>query len=237
MTHSEIQNKIKQYREHISELALQAGRDPHDVKLLAISKTHPVDYISASIEAGQLCFGESRVQEALPKIESLAENAEVEWHLIGHLQKNKVRFCPGKFHWCHSIDSLELAKRLEARCVSTNNSMQVLIQANLSREENKHGFMEPDEVLRTAEYLLSCKGLYLRGLMTMAAYQSTESQARHIFSTLFEWREKLWVRLGKNRITELSMGMSSDYQWAIPEGSTIIRLGGAIFGERYRTTD
>jgi pyridoxal phosphate enzyme (YggS family) len=162
----------------------------------------------------------------------LRKSDQVEWHLIGHLQKNKVKYCPGNFQWIHSIESTELAKKLESRCAFTNKNINVLIQVNLSREESKSGLQEWDDILRVAESISAGQWLKLRGLMTIPAPNLGELKTRKIYEQIRNWRDKMRHELDSPEITELSMGMTADYHWAIQEGATMIRVGTAIFGSR-----
>ena len=219
-------------QQQIKQSAIQSGRTPEEIKLIAVSKTKSVELIKEALAANQSAFGENRIQEALGKIEALSNNPQVEWHLIGHLQKNKVKFCPGKFQWIHSLESIELAEKLEARCALAKKKINVLIQVNLSREESKSGLQEWEGILRVAETIFSGQWLKLRGLMTIPAPNIGEIKTRKIYEQIRKWRDKLQQELDAPEITELSMGMTADYHWAIQEGATMIRVGTAIFGAR-----
>jgi len=227
-----VKDNLEKVKQQIIQAAFQSGRTPEEIQLIAVSKTKSVELIKEALSAKQTAFGENRIQEALGKIEVLKNSPEVEWHLIGHLQKNKAKFCPGYFQWIHSVESIELAKILEARCDLTNKNINVLIQVNLSREESKSGLQEWDEILRVAEYISSGRWLKFRGLMTIPAPNLGEFRTRKIFEQIREWRDKLRDELDSPGITELSMGMTADYNWAIQEGATMIRVGTAIFGSR-----
>ena len=215
----------------LAELATQAGRSPEEIKLIAVSKTHPSELIAEAFQAGQVRFGENRVQEASEKIERL-QNPGIEWHLIGHLQKNKARFCPGRFDWIHSVDSQELLELLEKQCALQSQPIQILLQANLSQEDSKSGVSDYDNLCRLLEKTQGCQWLRCRGLMTMAAAIDDANKIRKTFSQLRTWLEKLRNEFTLTTFTELSMGMSSDYRIAIAEGATMVRLGTALFGER-----
>ena len=215
----------------LAELATQAGRSPEEIKLIAVSKTHPSELIAEAFQTGQVRFGENRVQEASEKIERL-QNPGIEWHLIGHLQKNKARFCPGRFDWIHSVDSQELLELLEKQCALQSQPIQILLQANLSQEDSKSGVSDYDNLCRLLEKTQGCQWLRCRGLMTMAAATDDANKIRKTFSQLRTWLEKLRNEFTLTTFTELSMGMSSDYRIAIAEGATMIRLGTALFGER-----
>ena len=227
-----VKNSLVKVQQQITQAAIQSGRTPEEIQLIAVSKTKSVELIKEALAAKQTAFGENRIQEVLGKIEVLGKSDQVEWHLIGHLQKNKVKYCPGNFQWIHSIESAELANKLESRCAFTNKNINVLIQVNLSREESKSGLQEWDDILRVAEAISAGKWLKLRGLMTIPAPNLGELKTRKIYEQIRKWRDKMRHELDSPEITELSMGMTADYHWAIQEGATMIRVGTAIFGTR-----
>ena len=227
-----VKDNLAKVQQQIKQAAIQSGRTPEEIQLIAVSKTKSVELIKEALTAKQTAFGENRIQEALGKIEVLSKSDQVEWHLIGHLQKNKVKFCPGNFQWIHSIESAELANKLESRCAFTNKNINVLIQVNLSCEETKSGLQEWDDILRVAEAISAGQWLKLRGLMTIPAPNLGELKTRKIYEQIRKWRDKLRHELDSPEITELSMGMTADYHWAIQEGATMIRVGTAIFGSR-----
>jgi len=226
-----LKERLTELSAELAELATEAGRSPEEIRLIAVSKTHPSELIAEAFQAGQVRFGENRVQEASEKIERL-QNPVIEWHLIGHLQKNKARFCPGRFDWIHSIDSQELLELLEKQCALQSQPIQILLQANLSQENSKSGVSDYDNLCRLLEKAQDCQWLSCRGLMTMAAATDDANEIRRTFAQLRTWLEKLRNEFTLTTFTELSMGMSSDYRIAIAEGATMIRLGTALFGER-----
>jgi hypothetical protein len=226
-----LKERLTELSAELAELATEAGRSPEEIKLIAVSKTHPSELIAEAFQAGQVRFGENRVQEASEKIERL-QNPGIEWHLIGHLQKNKARFCPGRFDWIHSIDSQELLELLEKQCALQSQPIQILLQANLSQENSKSGVSDYDNLCRLLEKAQDCQWLSCRGLMTMAAATDDANEIRRTFAQLRTWLEKLRNEFTLTTFTELSMGMSSDYRIAIAEGATMIRLGTALFGKR-----
>lgn len=202
-------------------------------RVLAVSKLQPEEKIRALYSQGQRLFGENYVQEALDKIEHLQDLSEIEWHLIGHLQKNKAKYVVGKFTLIHSVDSLELAETLSRQCASKNISQNILIQVNLAQEETKSGFdiqslKEAWTKLTQLPYLKIC------GFMTMPPLTETGEEVRLYFRDLHkllkEFRSQ--TNLSLHPLTELSMGTSHDYQVAMEEGATIVRLGTILFGER-----
>ena len=226
-----LKERLTELSAELAELATEAGRSPEEIKLIAVSKTHPSELIAEAFQAGQIRFGENRVQEASEKIERL-QNPGIEWHLIGHLQKNKARFCPGRFDWIHSVDSQELLELLEKQCALQSQPIQILLQANLSQEDSKSGVSDYDNLCRLLEKTQGCQWLRCRGLMTMAAATDDANKIRKTFSQLRTWLEKLRNEFTLTTFTELSMGMSSDYRIAIAEGATMVRLGTTLFGER-----
>ena len=232
MSNVSIKDNLVVVQQQLSQAATEAGRSPEDIQLIAVSKTKPAEMINEAVLANHTTFGENMVQEAISKMSALNNFDNIEWHLIGHLQKNKVKFCPGNFQWIHSIDSIELAKKLEERCALKQQNINVLIQVNLSQEKSKYGVQQLDELFQLAETLHAGQWIKLRGLMTIPAPDLGETSTRKLFEKLRMWRDKLQNKLDAPEITELSMGMTADFQWAIQEGATMIRLGTAIFGSR-----
>jgi len=227
-----IAENLAQVREKIADAATRAGRDPAGVKLIAVSKTHPPARLDTALAAGQTVFGENTVQEALPKISAL-QGRGLEWHFIGHLQSNKVKFIPGNFAWLHSLDSLKLAQRLSQAAQAQHCVLQVLIEVNVTRDLNKQG-VAIEEISALVEQLTKAElaGITLRGLMTMGPYPASEPQSRAAFRALRGLRDACQDRFSLANFTELSMGMSDDYISALLEGATMVRVGSAIFGDR-----
>ena len=232
MSKSSIKDNLAVVRQHLSQAAIEAGRSPEEIKLIAVSKTKPAAMINDAVLANHTVFGENMVQEAINKMSALKNIDNTEWHMIGHLQKNKVKFCPGNFQWVHSIDSIGLADKLEEICALKQKKINVLIQVNLSQEKSKFVVQKLDELLQLAEKLHEWHWVKLRGLMTIPEPDIGEVSTRKIFEKLRMWRDHLQKELGAREINELSMGMTADFQWAIQEGATMIRLGTAIFGSR-----
>ena len=232
MSNVSIKDNLAVVQQQLSQAATEAGRSPEDIQLIAVSKTKPAEMINEAVLANHTAFGENMVQEAISKMSALNNIDNIEWHLIGHLQKNKVKFCPGNFQWIHSIDSIELAKKLEERCALKQQNINVLIQVNLSQEKSKYGVQQLDELFQLAETLHAGQWLKLRGLMTIPAPDLGETSTRKLYKKLRMWRDQLQNELDSPEINELSMGMTADFQWAIQEGATMIRLGTAIFGSR-----
>lgn len=231
-----IAANLARVRETISESVIRAGRDPVDVKLIAVSKAHPASALAAAIAAGQRVFGENTVQEGLPKIGEL-QSRGLEWHFIGHLQSNKAKFIPGNFSWLHSLVNLKLANRLSQAAHTHRCQLQALIEVNITRDPKKHGVL-PDEVFTLVEQIAKAEltGISVRGLMAMGPYPADEVRSRAAFAAVRELRDTCQSRFGLADFTQLSMGMSSDYVPAILEGATMIRVGDAIFGDRIYST-
>lgn len=226
-------DRIAKVRGQIGDACSEAGRDPSEVTLIGVSKVFPVEYAEAAVLAGLCDLGENRVQELTPKIDRLAElGLDVNWHLIGTLQKNKVKYITGKTHLIHSVNTVELAEEISKRSVNAGLITDILIQTNVSGEESKHGFA-PDELKPAISCLSSMEGIRLRGLMTMAPIQTYEGEARAVFSKTYELYDSLRGEVADRGVWNvLSMGMSQDYRDAILEGSTCVRIGTAIFGDR-----
>jgi pyridoxal phosphate enzyme (YggS family) len=213
--------------ERIEKAAFRAKRDPKDVKLVAVSKTVEPLRIKEAIDAGVKILGENYVQEAQKKIEEIGK--DVSWHFIGHLQTNKAKYAVKLFEMIHSLDSLPLAFELNRRAEKEGKIIKVMIEVNLSGEETKFG-TEEEKVLELAQKIFELKNLELIGLMTMPPYFEEPERSRPYFIRLRELKERI-VREGIP-INELSMGMSNDFEVAIEEGATYVRIGTAIFGPR-----
>jgi hypothetical protein len=202
-------------------------------KLIAVSKLQPVQKIRELYETGQRQFGENYIQEALLKFEELKDLNDIEWHLIGNLKKNKVKNIIGKFHLIQSVDSLELAQVLSKQCETKKIQQKILIQTNIAAEESKTGFSEASLKQAWPE-ITKLPNLQIMGLMTMPPLTENTEEARPHFRQLRELRDylKTFTNISKHPMTELSMGTSHDYLIAIKEGSTMVRLGTILFGER-----
>lgn len=209
----------------IERIAVASGCNPASIKVIAVSKYHSLEEIAPLVAHGFRCFGESRLQEALPKMQALP--SDLEWHYIGSLQKNKAERVLSQFSWIHAIDSLELAVKMASLIERGVPSKPLLLQVNASGETSKHG-LSPDEWEACMDQLLQYKQLDIRGWMTMAPLTEDENIVRHTFSTTRELRDRINKRYALDW-QELSMGMSKDYPLAIQEGATILRLGSAFF--------
>ncbi len=224
-----LAQRLGTVRERIRQSCARCNRQPEEVRLIAASKTRDSDEIRDLQALGVNDFGESRVQEALPKIAALQERAP-QWHFIGHLQSNKARQVAARFAWIHAVDSLHLGQRLSEAAVRSGISLNLLLQVNVARDPAKHG-LDPDQLYAVVETLLPLPGVELRGLMTIGFQQADPARTRASFAALRGLLEGCRQRFGDG-FTELSMGMSDDYTLAIEEGSTMIRLGTALFGAR-----
>ncbi len=226
-----IASNIEAIREQINSACIEAGRDPASVRLIAVSKTKPAELVREAFDAGQIEFGESYVQEFLEKYDDpLLEGMPVDWHFIGHLQSNKIRSIIGKVSLIHGIDKLSTAEELSKRALQNNLHIDYLLEVNTSGEASKYG-MSPDDVLLEAASLFHLPNITLRGLMTIASYDRVA--AREEFRQLRLLLESLQeIAPDPSKLTELSMGMSGDFEEAIHEGATMIRVGTAIFGWR-----
>jgi pyridoxal phosphate enzyme (YggS family) len=198
------------------------------VSLIAVSKTHPVEVIQEAVDAGQLIFGENRVQEAQPKITALA--AKLQWHLIGHLQSNKVRLALPLFELIHGVDSLELLAHIDRVAGDLGLFPRVLLQVNVAGEASKFGFA-PGKLLGLVEEIVKFERVQIEGLMTIPPLAPSPEHSRRYFVALRELRDKLASEC-RFPLPQLSMGMSNDFRVAIEEGATMVRVGTAIFGER-----
>jgi len=223
-----LTENLEAVRERIASAGLRSGRKPDDVQLVAISKTYPAEMIREAAEAGQVLFGESRVQEALIKIPSLPSH--LRWHFIGHLQSNKVRKVLPYFELIHGVDSSGLARDIDRIGAETGLFPRVLLEVNVSGEGSKHGFT-PEALERDLEGLLAMPRLQVEGFMTMAPLAAEAEASRPYFAALRELRDRLSAATGIP-LTTLSMGMSGDYEVAVEEGATLVRVGSAIFGNR-----
>jgi pyridoxal phosphate enzyme (YggS family) len=219
---------LPKIRNLLAKAAVDAGRDPDIVKLLAVSKKQPLAKVREAIEAGQRDFGENQVAEGVEKIRALADSGLV-WHFIGHLQTNKTRLVAEHFDWVHSIDRLKTARRLSEQRPESMDDMQVCIQVNIDAEESKSG-AAPEDVLELAKQITTLPRLKLRGLMCLPRIRSRFDDQRIPFARLRKFADEL--RAAGIDTDTLSMGMSDDYRAAIFEGSTMVRIGTAVFGPR-----
>jgi hypothetical protein len=235
MTH--VLARLLRVRERIAEAAHRAGRPPDAVALIAVSKRFPAADVLAAHAAGQPRFGESQIQEAAAKIPAVAASATgvhgaLEWHMIGQLQRNKARRATELFDLIHSVDRLDLGEALSRHAAARGRRQQVLLQVNIDAEPQKAG-VAPEAAEALLGALAALPGLEVRGLMAIPRARETAEAVRPSFAALRELARRLATRAGPSvRLSELSMGMSSDYEVAVAEGATLVRVGTAIFGER-----
>jgi pyridoxal phosphate enzyme (YggS family) len=225
---TDVSRRLQQVRSRMAAACARARRDPGSVRLVAVSKTVPAAVVADAMASGQIVFGENRVQEALAKIDAVGPGAA--WHLVGHLQKNKARLAAGVFELIHGIDDRELADELDRRAAARSATQPVLVQANLAGESTKRGAGE-DGLMPLLEAVAGLRHLDLRGLMIIPPPVSDPELARPWFRRLRELRDRAASRLARP-LPELSMGMTDDFEVAIEEGATLVRVGRAIFGER-----
>jgi len=224
-----IQHNLQQLRQRIRAAATQCGRDPEEVTLLAVSKTKPASAVEEAIAAGQLAFGENYVQEGVEKIEALAAHPQVEWHFIGPLQSNKSRLVAEHFAWCHTVDRLKIAQRLNDQRPDALPPLNVLIQVNISDENSKSGIMLED-LPELAQQVAALPRLQLRGLMAIPAPESDYARQLAVCQRMADAFRQLKQRYPD--VDTLSLGMSDDMEAAIAAGSTMVRIGTALFGAR-----
>lgn len=228
----DVRERYAEVKRRVDEAALRSGRDPEDVRLIAVTKTHPASEINEAIEAGAADIGENRVQEVLEKYDSVKP---VRWHLIGHLQTNKVRQIIDKVVMIHSVDSLKLAREIDKRAAAAGIVMDVLIEINSAMEETKSGIPAEDLRQLVTEITAECENVRVCGIMCIPPIAAEPEDSRPYFREAAElFRDMQSWELPPERFapTELSMGMSGDFEVAVEEGATMVRVGSSIFGPR-----
>jgi pyridoxal phosphate enzyme (YggS family) len=231
-----LADRLDGVRDRVARAARRAGRSPDDVRLIAVSKTFPATDVRAAAQAGQLDFGENKVQEALQKMQETAD-LPLRWHLVGHLQSNKARKAATAFHVVHSIDTEDIARRLDDAAAAAGRTIDMLIQVDVAGELTKHG-ARPGAVRRIVEVAATCRAARLRGLMLLPPAGDTPEAARPHFVALRKFRDELATAgVDPAMLADLSMGMSHDFEVAVEEGATLIRVGTAIFGDRGKPAD
>lgn len=229
---SDVHGRLGDVRARIAAAAERVGRDPAGIRLVAVSKTFGIRHVRAAAAAGQTEFGENRVQEALQKIGASADLL-IKWHLVGHLQSNKIRKAAPVFSCIQSIDSVGLLERLDRAALDAGASPEVLVQVDLAGETTKHG-ATPAEVGDIVKSAANCRAARLVGLMVLPPFASDPEHARPFFKRLATLKQTLEAEgAAPEMLRELSMGMSHDFEVAVEEGSTMVRIGTAIFGERH----
>ncbi len=228
-----ISANLAEVRGRIGRAAARAGRALSSIRLVAISKTHPIDAVLSAVHAGQTDFGENRVQDALEKMAQSADKA-INWHLVGHLQSNKARKAAEAFACIHSIDSVELLERVDGAAKAAGRRPDLLVQVDLAGEPTKHG-AQVDQLMTLFDAGRACQAARVVGLMVLPPFTPDPEDARSYFRRLREMRDELGRRgVAPSMLRELSMGMSHDFEVAIEEGATLVRVGTAIFGSRGR---
>jgi pyridoxal phosphate enzyme (YggS family) len=229
----EIGENLVSVRERMAAAAQAAGRQTDEVQLVAVSKTHPLAAIEAAYAAGQRDFGENRLEELWAKVEEAGARGldDIRWHFIGTIQSRKTRQAVGPFTLIHSVDRTKIANRLSRDASEAGYVMEVLLEVNVSGEASKHGFT-PESVVEEFADLLALSGIRISGLMTMAPYVDDETVLRNVFRALRRVRDELNAAVPTAGLRHLSMGMTNDFELAIEEGATLVRIGSAIFGER-----
>ena len=225
-----LKKNIENARHNIKSACERAGRDSREIKVMAVTKTHPVEYVKAAILSGLRLFGENRVREAYDKYIQL--DKPVELHLIGHLQRNKAKTAVRIFECIQSIDRIETAEVLDRYCKELGRRMRILLEVNTSGEDSKHGFRSESDYFLTLEKILKLENLKPEGLMTIGPFTQDKSAIRKSFAYLKRLLDKTQERFPGLDFSILSMGMSGDYEIAIEEGSTLIRIGTALFSVR-----
>jgi pyridoxal phosphate enzyme (YggS family) len=233
---NQIEGNLAVVSERIEQAADRAGRAAELVRLVAVTKGYPSSYIRTAYELGQRRFGENRVEEAIPKLDELADLSDLEWHMVGQVQSRKARSVAPRFDMVHSVDRIKLARRLNHYAAEAGRVLPILLECNVSGEQSKAGWMlsqreEWSDLLPEIHEILTMGNLDVRGLMTMAPFIGEASVVRSTFQRLRELRDYLEERI-TGHWQELSMGMSSDFEIAIEEGATLVRVGQAIFGPR-----
>lgn len=225
-----VAENLAQVQKNINESCSKINRDPNEVTLIAVSKTKPVEMLKEAYDAGARVFGENKVQEIVDKYDQMP--SDVKWHMIGHLQRNKVKYIVDKVAMIHSVDSLRLAETIEKEAAKKAVIVPILIEVNVAQEESKFG-LKPEEVLPLIEQIADFSHIRIKGLMTIAPYVDNAEENREIFREL----KKLSVDIAAKNINNvpmsvLSMGMTGDYMVAVQEGATMVRVGTGIFGAR-----
>jgi PLP dependent protein len=236
-----LEGKIKenylQTLDQIAKAAITVGRDPGEIKLVVVTKTHPIEVVRAVVDAGAEYLGENYAEEAVEKIQALPPKYKVQWHMIGHVQSRKAALICEYFDYLHSLDSLKLAERLDRLAAERKRKLPVLLELNLGGEESKFGWPIWDEknwdtILDDVNKVAALPNLTIKGLMGMAPFFIDPNDAKPFYRRLRLFRDFLWVRVPQLELNELSMGMSEDFEVAIQEGATWVRIGQKILGPR-----
>ncbi len=225
-----IQENIKEVEANIADACKKAGRDASEVTLIAVSKTKPVEMLREAYDCGCRDFGENKVQELVDKYDALPH--DIRWHMIGHLQRNKVKYVVGKAYMIHSVDSLRLAEEISREAVKKDVDVRILVEVNVAGEETKFG-VSCDEAARLVKEIANLPRILVQGLMTIAPFVDDEEKNRKYFRKLKQISVDIMEEKADNiNMQVLSMGMTNDYRTAVSEGATYVRVGTGIFGER-----
>ena len=227
-----MKRKLESIRERIRTAAEKCGRDPAHIRMVAVSKTHPAETVRKAAEIGGITLlGENYIQEARDKIDALSD-LDLTWHFIGHLQSNKAKIAVGLFDLIHSVDSVKLARELSRQAAKIGKTQQILVQVNIGQEESKSGTMV-HTALDLVHQMAALDHIRVRGLMTIPPFFDSPERVRPFFSALRQLRDKIAAEnIPGVCMAELSMGMTGDFEAAIEEGATLVRIGTAIFGSR-----
>lgn len=225
-----ISDNLKEIEENIRQVCIKAGRDEDAAKLIAVSKTHPASAVKEAYDCGIRDFGENKVQEIMDKYDVLP--SDIRWHLIGHLQRNKVKYIIDKVYMIHSVDSVRLANQIQTEAEKADVHMNILIQVNIAEEETKFG-LDTKELTQVVEEISKLDRVHIKGLMTIGPMTDNREEIRKVFKKLKQLSVDIQSKNIDNvSMSVLSMGMSGDYDIAIEEGSTYVRVGTSIFGQR-----
>ena len=223
--------QLEEIKKRVSQACERAGRDPAAVTIVAVSKKKPAEMVRRLYDCGHRVFGENYVQEGIEKIEALSDLNDITWHFIGHLQRNKAKLAVSKFQWVQTVDSVRLAKALNRHAAEQGKILNVLVQVNIGKEESKYGLV-PEDVPEFLKAVFSLSHIRIRGLMTIHPFSVSKEESRTWFRQMAELRDHLSMAFPQIDLSELSMGMSNDFDVAIEEGATIVRIGTALFGPR-----
>jgi len=237
-----IREKYLQAQENIANAARSVGRDPSNVKLVVVTKTQPIEVVRAAIEAGASILGENYPEEGVMKIQYAGRVSAVEWHIIGHVQSRKAQLVAANFNLLHSLDSLKLARKLDRLCGEAGRTLPVFLEFNVGGEESKSGWEASDEsrwsaLLDDVSAVIALPNLQVRGLMSMPPLGETAEFSRPFFQKLKRLQDYLRIQFPQANFSELSMGTSADYEIAVQEGATYVRVGSSIVGARQYKTE
>lgn len=236
---ADVQKNYREVLDRITTSAERAGRDPREVRLVVVTKGHPAEVVAAAIAAGARLLGENYAEEGIAKMQAVDAHRGVEWHMIGHIQSRKAQIVCQRYQWVHSLDSARLANRLDRFAGELGLRLPVLLECNVSGEQSKYGLPasvkeEWEALVPQVEQIVNLPNLQARGLMTMAPFLPEPENARPYFRRLAHLREFLAARFPQAPWSELSMGMSADFEVAVQEGATLVRVGTSILGPRNR---